>query len=195
MSEIRLNTDALTRAATAHSPAALLDFWRAAGPARWFTKDLAFDAEVRARFLDLYEAGANGELAAWEGPPEGALALTIVLDQLPRNLFRGDARTFATDPAALAVAERALARGFDQRFPPADRQFFYLPFMHSETRAGQERSLALYRAMGDPELLKHAEIHADIVFRFGRFPHRNPMLGRPTTAEEQAFLDAGGWAG
>ena len=125
----------------------------------------------------------------------GALALVIVLDQFPRNMFRGDARTYAADRVARAVTERAIARAFDQRFPPTERRFFYLPFEHSENLADQERGVALSRAAGDEEGVKYAEIHADIIRRFGRFPHRNRVLGRTTTPEEQAFLDGGGFAG
>ena len=177
------------------TPADILAFWRAAGPDKWFEKNDAFDDEIRARFLDTYAAAAAGRLAAWEEDPESALALVIVLDQFPRNMFRGDARTYAADPLARAITERAIARRLDQRFPPAERRFFYLPFEHSENLADQERNLALCRAAGDEEGIKYAEIHADIIRRFGRFPHRNPVLGRPMTPEEQAFLDAGGFAG
>ncbi|MCC7347056.1 MAG: DUF924 domain-containing protein [Variibacter sp.] len=175
--------------------AEVLRFWREAGPERWFKKDTAFDEAIRARFLGTYEAAAAGALGDWEQTAEGALALLLVLDQFPRNMFRGDARTFAADPLALAVAERALARGFDRQFPAAERAFFYLPFEHSERPADQERCVALFCAMGDADLLKWAELHADIIRRFGRFPHRNAALGRASTPEEQAFLDAGGFAG
>jgi uncharacterized protein (DUF924 family) len=139
-------------------------------------------------------------LAFWrEAGPErtadGALALVIVLDQFPRNMFRGDARSFAADPLARAAAERAIARGFDRQTALPDRQFFYLPYEHSEALTDQERGLELFRAIGDAEMLKWAERHADIIRRFGRFPHRNAVLGRAMTAEEQAFLDQGGFAG
>jgi uncharacterized protein (DUF924 family) len=174
---------------------AVLAFWRAAGPDKWFEKDAAFDENIRARFLETYEAAAAGKLSDWEQTAEGALALTIVLDQFPRNMFRGDARTYAADPQARAVAERALERGFDRVVPLPDRQFFYLPFEHSEAMADQERCCALVAATGDADLLKWAQLHADIIRRFGRFPHRNTMLGRATTAEEQAFLDGGGFKG
>lgn len=177
------------------TPQDVLAFWRAAGYAKWFGKDDAFDAEIRARFLPTYEAAAAGRLSAWEAGAEGALALTIVLDQFPRNMFRGDARTYAADPAARALVKRALARGFDQAVPKELRSFMYLPLMHSETLADQEQSVALYRAHGDPEDIKYAEAHADIVRRFGRFPHRNAILGRQTTPEEQTFLDGGGFKG
>ena len=177
------------------TPAEVLAFWRAAGPDKWFEKDDAFDSEIRERFLDIYVAAAAGRLAGWEGEAESALALVIVLDQFPRNMFRGDARTYAADPLARAVTERAIARGFDQRYAPPERRFFYLSFTHSENLADQERCVALNRAAADEEGVKWAEIHADIIRRFGRFPHRNRVLGRVTTPEEQAFLDAGGFAG
>jgi uncharacterized protein (DUF924 family) len=177
------------------TPGDVLAFWRAAGPDKWFEKDDAFDGEIRERFLDAYTAAAAGRLAAWEEEAEGALALVIVVDQFPRNMFRGDARTYAADPLARAVADRAIARGFDKLYAPPERGFFYLPFTHSENLADQERCVALNRAAADEEGVKWAEVHADIIRRFGRFPHRNKALGRATTAEEQAFLDAGGFAG
>jgi uncharacterized protein (DUF924 family) len=177
------------------SPDQVLAFWRDAGSDQWFKKDTAFDDAIRQRFLETYEAAAAGALAGWDATPEGALALLIVLDQFPRNMFRGSPRTYAADPVARVVADRALARGFDQQVPADQRQFFYLPFEHSETLADQDRSCALCRATGDAELVKWAELHADIIRRFGRFPHRNAVLGRATTPEEQEFLDAGGFAG
>ena len=177
------------------SPESVLAFWRAAGPEKWFEKDAAFDDDIRARFLETYEAAAAGKLSDWEQTAEGALALAIVLDQFPRNMFRGDARTYAADPLARAVAERALARGFDRHVPPPQWQFFYLPFEHSESLPDQERCCALFRSSGDANLLKWAQAHADIIRRFGRFPHRNAVLGRATTPEEQAFLDGGGFKG
>ena len=176
------------------SPAAVLAFWRAAGPDKWFTRDAAFDAAISERFLTTYQAAAAGALA-WDDDPEGALALVIVLDQFPRNMFRDSARAFAADPLARAVAARAIARGFDQKVELAERSFFYLPFEHSEEPLDQERCVALNRASGDADALKWAELHADIIRRFGRFPHRNSVLGRATTPEEQAFLDGGGFSG
>jgi uncharacterized protein (DUF924 family) len=177
------------------SAEAVLAFWRGAGPDKWFNKDSAFDDEIRGRFLETYEAAVRGELAAWEETREGALALVIVLDQFPRNIFRGSARAFAADPLALAAAERAIERGFSIATPVQERAFFYLPFEHSEQPADQERCCALFRATGDADLVKWAELHADIIRRFGRFPHRNAVLGRMTTAVEQAFLDGGGFSG
>jgi uncharacterized protein (DUF924 family) len=184
-------TDSPRGPATPHD---VLAFWRAAGPDKWFTKDATFDDEIRTRFLATYEAAAARTLA-WDNTAEGALALLIVLDQFPRNMFRASARAFATDPLAREAATRAIARGFDQDVAVPERSFFYLPFEHSETLADQERCIALNRASGDADALKWAEIHADIIRRFGRFPHRNAVLGRATTPEEQAFLDAGGFAG
>lgn len=177
------------------APADIVAFWREAGPDRWFNKDNAFDAEIRERFLAIHEAAAAGQLSAWEATAEGALALMILLDQFPRNMFRGTARAFATDPLARAIAAGALVRGFDAQVPVDMRTFFYLPFEHSEDMADQERALALYKAAGDADNLKWAELHADIIRRFGRFPHRNAVLGRTTTPDEQAFLDGGGFAG
>ena len=177
------------------APGDVLAFWRAAGSAKWFRKDEAFDAEIQARYLPSCEAAAAGRLSPWETTPEGALALLILLDQFPRNIFRASARAFAADALARAVADRAIAQGFDQRIPPAERLFFYLPFEHSEGLADQERAVALIRALDNADLLKWAELHADIIRRFGRFPHRNSVLSRTTTTDEQAFLDGGGFTG
>ena len=176
------------------SPETILAFWREAGYDKWFTRDDAFDAAVRHSFLPTYEAAAAGKLSAWEATADGALALCIVLDQFPRNLFRGDARTYATDPLARQVANRALKRGYDQDVPDELRGFFFLPFMHSEELVDQERCVQLYREAENADL-KYAEEHRDIIRRFGRFPHRNPILGRETTPEEQTFLDEGGFKG
>ena len=176
------------------TPAAIIAFWREAGADRWFKKDAVFDDEIKQRFLETYEAAAAGKLTNWESSADGALALLILLDQFPRNMFRGETRAFATDPLARAVASRAILNGFDGAFPDL-RGFFYLPFQHSENLADQERGVALYKAVGDADGLKWAEIHADIIRKFGRFPHRNAVLGRVTTPDEQKFLDDGGFAG
>jgi len=129
------------------SPDTVLAFWRDAGPAKWFRKDDAFDAEVKTRFLDLHEMAAAGQLTAWEATAESALALLIVLDQFPRNMFRGNARAFATDAAARDVADRAITQGFDRQVADGERLFFYLPFEHSENLDDQERGVALLRAI------------------------------------------------
>jgi len=176
------------------TPADVVDFWREVGSERWFKKDATLDDEIRRRFLRLYETTAAGKLDDWQQSQEGTLALLILLDQFPRNLFRGSARAFATDPKARAVASHAILNGFDAGFGDM-RTFFYLPFMHSEDLADQERAVAFYRVQGNTEGLKWAELHADIIRRFGRFPHRNAALGRTTTPEERAFLDSGGFAG
>lgn len=169
-------------------------FWREAGPALWFARDDAFDREC-ARFMPLHMAAARRELDDWLGHAEGALALLILLDQIPRNVFRGSAHAFATDPLARAFAEQAVDAGFDMQAAPALRAFFYLPFEHSEALADQHRAMALFERLGDVEGLRWARIHLDIIERFGRFPHRNAAFGRETTADEQAFLDGGGFAG
>jgi uncharacterized protein (DUF924 family) len=173
----------------------VLAHWRALGPERWFVQDAAVDADIRAKFQDLYAAALAGSLLRWDDDPSGALAHVIVLDQFPRNMFRGSAAAFTADPLARAAAGRAIERGFDVQAVKAERPFFYLPYMHSEALADQERCCELYRALGDDGTLKWAELHADIIRRFGRFPHRNAVLGRVTTPEEQAFLDGGGFAG
>jgi uncharacterized protein (DUF924 family) len=177
------------------TPAQIVSFWRAAGPKKWWKKDVAFDRTVRSRFLTAHEAAARGELALFEDTAEGALALVILLDQFPRNMFRGSPHAFATDPLARAVASRAVARGFDRAIDASMRAFFYMPFTHSETLADQERCVELHAALGEIDLSQYALIHRDIIAKFGRFPHRNPALGRETTPEEQTFLDGGGFAG
>jgi uncharacterized protein (DUF924 family) len=173
----------------------VLSFWRAAGPEKWFAKDDAFDADIRSRFLAAHETAASGELAAWEDTPDGVYALMLLLDQFPRNLFRGSPRAFATDAQALEIAERAIAKGFDLTIPVPERRFIYMPFMHAEDLAHQERCIALCDASNDPEGVKFAVIHRDIIRDFGRFPHRNAVLGRQTTPAEQDFLDEGGFRG
>ncbi len=180
---------------TVVTPEEVVAFWFEAGPKKWFNKDDAFDTEIRKRFLPTYEAAAEGRLTAWEATPEGALALLIVLDQFSRNMFRSSPRAFAADPLARAIADRAIARGFDKQLGLPKQSFFYLPFMHAENLIDQERCVDLSRQSDDANTLKFAELHADIIRRFGRFPHRNGVLGRATTPEEQAFLDSGGFAG
>jgi uncharacterized protein (DUF924 family) len=175
--------------------AEVVSFWRAAGPGGWFAKDNDFDQTIRSRFLAIHTTAARGEFAALEEDAEGALALLILLDQFPRNMFRGMARAFATDPLARAVANRSLARGFDQATDELMRPSFYLPFMHSESLTDQDRSVRLHEAFGNAEQLRYATVHRDIVAKFGRFPHRNGVLGRDTTPAEQEFLDGGGFAG
>lgn len=180
--------------ANANSSVDVIQFWTEAGPDRWFKKDAAFDDEFRKKFAAEHDAAASGALDDWANRADGALALMILLDQYPRNSFRGTARMFATDPKALSTAKQAIAQDFDTVVDPELRRFFYLPFMHSEALVEQDRSLELYAPLGD-ESMRFAIMHRDIVVRFGRFPHRNVVLGRVTTAQEQAFLNEGGFAG
>lgn len=158
----------------------------------WFVKDSDFDTEVRSRFLPLYEQAAADHLDGWIASPESCLALIIVLDQFPRNIFRGTPRSFATDPKALKIAKGAIAQHFDQRVPPVQRFFLYLPLEHSENLDDQNESVRLYEQFRDnPELKEtydYAIRHRDVIERFGRFPHRNQILDRPSTPEEIEFL-------
>ena len=174
----------------------VVDFWIEAGPDKWFLKDESFDEACRQRFLSTYEAAARGDLAEWELDPRGALALLILLDQFPRNMFRGTRRAYATDPTAVLVAERAIERGFDMAVEPELRRFFYLPFMHSEELRDQDRSVALNADLGGDDVIEWSHHHRDIIDRFGRFPHRNAILGRESTPEERAYLaEQGAFAG
>ncbi|MDG4894725.1 DUF924 family protein [Mesorhizobium sp. WSM4976] len=169
-------------------------FWRDAGEDAWFEKNDAFDTDFRNRFLELHYAAAGRQCDDWNAHAEGSLALMILLDQFPRNCFRGTGHMYATDPLARHFADRAIAAGHDLELDELVRVFLYLPFEHSESLADQHRSVELTAARA-PDYLKYAEEHLEIVRRFGRFPHRNRMLGRATTAEEQAFLDGGGFSG
>jgi uncharacterized protein (DUF924 family) len=181
---------------------ALLDAWfgppgdpdRARQREIWFKSTAEFDASLRQAFLADYEAAAAGKLGSWEALPEGALALVLLLDQIPRNIFRGTPRAYATDAAARAAADRALERGFDRPFPLVWRRFFYMPFHHSENLEDQRRSLALFEAgPRDPDragsLRRYGRPYVEVIERFGRFPHRNAILSRESTPEEIAFLE------
>ena len=173
-------------------PMDVLAFWRGAGPNKWFRKDEAFDVEVAARFRALWQAAADGRLAHWEAVPETALALVIVLDQFPRNMFRGTARAFATDALALETARLAVQLGDDQMMLPVERLFLYLPFEHSEALEDQNRACELTQPLAafpeTDDAHRYALAHRDVIRRFGRFPHRNSILGRTSTAEELEFL-------
>lgn len=173
---------------------AMLAFWRAAGPERWFGKDEAFDVRFRESFLADHMAAAARARDDWADTPDGALALLILLDQFPRNAFRGTAHMFATDPLARMFARQIVAAGLDRRVEPALRTFLYLPLMHSEDLADQDASVALYEKLGGFSLPFAIE-HRDIIVRFGRYPHRNAVLGRDTTQAERVFLAEGGFAG
>lgn len=169
----------------------IVAFWRDAGYEKWFARNDAFDAEFDRRFRDAHFAAARRELEHWLDTADGALALLILLDQFPRNVFRGSGHAYATDPLARHYADRAIAAGHDAAADPALRIFFYLPFEHSEDPVDQARSVALHGALGE-DYMKYAVAHRDVIERFGRFPHRNHALGRSNTPEEQAWLDAGG---
>ena len=175
--------------------AEVLDFWFGAPGSRergrprkaWFQKSEPFDAEIRRGFLTTWERAARGELERWQATPLASLALIVTLDQFPRNMFRGTPRSFASDSLALAAARETIAREFDRLLSPVERPFVYLPFEHAEDLSAQRRSLALFHAL-DPEDMRYAKRHYEIIARFGRFPHRNAILGRQSTAEEIEFL-------
>ena len=169
--------------------AAILDFWFSPrARERWFSTDQAFDREIAERFGDAWRRVAGGDLAGWPRTADGVLALVILLDQLPRNMFRGDPRAYTTDEAARAFAAEALAQDVDAGLTAEERRFLYLPFMHSEEVADQRRCVELFAREGDENSLDYARRHLAIIERFGRFPHRNECLGRATTPEEAAFL-------
>jgi uncharacterized protein (DUF924 family) len=169
----------------------VLAFWFA-DPDRWWKKDATLDAEIRGRFLDLHDAIQSGERQDWLDTPRQTLAYVIVLDQFSRNMFRGSARMFEGDARALAAARQALDCNFDRELSRNERMFLYMPFMHSEDIADQERSVKLFSSLH--EWLRYAEEHREIILRFGRFPHRNALLGRPSTSEELEFLKQPGSA-
>lgn len=177
-------------------PVEVLDFWISEiGPKGWFSGGEAVDMACRDRFLDLWQAAHDGGLEHWVEGPAGTLAYLVLTDQFPRNMFRGQARAFATDARARAAARRAVALGWDIAVPEPERTFFYLPFGHSEDLSDQEWSVELHaaRMVEDAEYLLHARAHREIIARFGRFPFRNAALGRATTPEEQDFLAAGAY--
>ncbi len=175
--------------------AEILEFWLAAGPSAWWRKNIEFDEDIRTRFGDLLEPAAAGDLDDWRIEASSCLALVLVLDQFSRNLYRGSAKTFAQDEYALELAKHAVKMGFNGHEPRELYEFFHLPYMHSEKLADQESCVELIRAGGQESSLEAAIEHRDIIARFGRFPHRNGVLGRETSAAEQAFLDGGGFSG
>jgi uncharacterized protein (DUF924 family) len=167
----------------------LLDFWYSARIARcWFSSTPALDDEIRGRFAGLWQRAVRGELDGWSDTPEGALALAIVLDQLPLNMYRGKPASFASEQKAVAVARQAVARGHDKRLSAERVAFLYMPLMHSENPDDQDLSVNLFREAGLAAHLHFAEHHRGIVRRFGRFPHRNAILGRESTPEELDYL-------
>ncbi|MFT5037175.1 MAG: hypothetical protein ACI9VM_000752 [Candidatus Azotimanducaceae bacterium] len=169
----------------------VLHFWFVElQPKDWFTKNADVDARMRERFFDLHQEIVHGEHQDWKTTAEGVLAYVIVLDQFSRNLFRGNAKSFQNDEQALAAAKYAIAIGLDTELPPKQRPFLYMPYMHSESRDVHEKALALFHALGNDQNLQYEILHKKIIDRFGRYPHRNTILGRETTEAEQEFLDA-----
>lgn len=173
---------------------AVLDFWIGAGKDKWFDGDEEFDRDFHQRCLTLYEAAVRGEMAEWSTTPVGALSLILLLDQFPRNAFRGTTRAYYSDVLARQTAAAGIAAGHDRHFDSELRGFFYMPFMHSENIADQDRSVALQSDLSW-DWRRPAARHRDIIARFGRFPHRNRILGRETTPEEKRYLDGGGFSG
>lgn len=176
-------------------PRDILDFWFAAGWEKWWTKSDAFDADIRAKFGATYAEAVAGKLDDWISEPQGALALVIVLDQFSRNLHRNDHRAWTQDGKALALMREAIRRYHDVELPVTVRNWLYMPFMHSEDLAHQQEGLTYFARLDQPEVMKAAEEHIDIIRRFGRFPHRNAVLGRVSTPAEEEFLANGGFAG
>ena len=176
-------------------PRDVIDVWNAAGAARWFTRDAAFDGQLSVRFKDLLARGRAGHLYHWAVTPEGALSLVILLDQMSRNIHRGSPLMFAADGRALALAQQSIARGDHFRFPAPQARWLYMPFEHAEDIDAQERCVGLFQARGPAVNVPHAITHRNIIARFGRFPHRNPTLGRKSTREELSYLAEGGFAG
>lgn len=178
------------------TPDNVLNFWASIGPKGWWTKDDNIDRQIIEKFSDTHAQATAGDLDHWAETADGALALIIVLDQFSRNMFRGDSKTFAQDAKALQLAKKAIGAGFDKRAMKELRLFFYLPYEHSESILDQKQSVLLMHSLGyNPDNMKAVLEHREIIERFGRFPHRNTVLGRHTTPAEQAYLDSGGFKG
>ena len=173
----------------------VLEFWLKSGPSAWWQKNSKFDLAIKERFGELLEPAAARHLDSWRNNPQSCLALVLILDQFSRNLYRGSEKAFAQDNYALELARHGIKEGFDKNEPAAIYDFFYMPFMHSEKLENQKICVDLFHAKGNEASLKAAIEHQDIISRFGRFPHRNLVLGRKTTPEEQKFLDSGGFSG
>ncbi|HEX7110347.1 MAG TPA: DUF924 family protein [Aestuariivirga sp.] len=173
----------------------IVDFWMLAGPERQFAKDAAFDGALAVRFSGALRQARLGSFDHWGETPEGALALVILLDQVSRNIHRGSPLAFAADAKALTLAKTFVSRGFHLMLPPPLAFWLIMPFEHAEDIDAQNRGVALFGTMGQHEMVYYAQMHLDIIARFGRFPHRNPVLGRRSTEAEIAFLQGGGFAG
>ncbi|GLS87650.1 hypothetical protein GCM10010873_26240 [Cypionkella aquatica] len=177
-------------------PIEILDFWLGeVGPDGWYSGEAELDATIRDRFSEIWAAAADGGLEHWVEGTVGTLAYLILCDQLSRNMHRDTAKAFATDAQALAAAKKAVAEGWDMDAPEPERQFFYMPFEHSENPADQDTAVALLteRLASDPDMALHARAHREIIARYGRFPTRNAALGRESTAAEAEYLAAGGY--
>jgi uncharacterized protein (DUF924 family) len=177
------------------TPETVVSFWVAAGEERWFTKDAGFDAALALRFGEALKQARLGAFDSWAESPQGALGLVILLDQVSRNIHRGSPLAFAGDARALRIAKNSVAQGFHQKMPAPEAMWFVMPFEHAEDLECQDRAVALFTSMGLLEMVHWADLHKDIIVRFGRFPHRNPILGRTSTPDEIAFLKSGGFAG
>jgi uncharacterized protein (DUF924 family) len=177
------------------TPDTVIDFWLAAGKSRWFTCNAAFDGELSVRFREALASARNGAFDHWTETPKGTLALIILLDQFSRNIHRGTPLAFAADRKALGLAKSAVARGDHLAMPATLAQWIIMPFEHAEDLDAQMRCVALFRVRDPDDLTHWAKLHLDIIARFGRFPHRNAVLGRKSTPEELAFLAAGGFSG
>jgi uncharacterized protein (DUF924 family) len=177
------------------TPETVVEFWEAAGEDRWFTKDSGFDAVLAMHFGEALKQAKLGKFDHWGETPQGALGLVILLDQVSRNIHRGSPLTYEGDARALALAKSAVAKGFHQTMPASRAQWLIMPFHHAEDLECQDRAVSLSTSMGFQEMVHWAKLHKDIIVRFGRFPHRNPILGRKSTPEEIAFLKSGGFAG
>ena len=173
----------------------VVNFWQDAGPLRWFTRDSAFDGALAIRFGGARKEARSGAFDDWAETPGGAMGLVILLDQMSRNIHRGTPLAFAADAKALALANSSIARGFHQKFPAPRAMWFLMPLEHAENIDAQHRCVALFQATGMHDLVRYARIHLDIIARFGRFPHRNPILGRISTEAELHFLRTGGFSG
>ncbi|WP_421693040.1 DUF924 family protein [Aestuariivirga sp.] len=177
------------------TPQHITDFWEEAGEGRWFTKDDAFDGALKVRFSSALAKARLGEFDHWGNTPEGALGLVLLLDQVSRNINRGSSLAFAADTKALRMAKRWIGQGYHQKLIPPRARWLIMPFEHAEDLDAQRRGVALFQTMGLSEMAHWAQVHLEIIARFGRFPHRNALLGRVSTPQELAFLKAGGFAG
>ena len=179
------------------TPEDILSFWLdEVGPDGWYTRNESVDDAIRSRFRTVWDGAMEGRYGLWLTHPSGVLAYIILLDQFPRNMFRGEARAFQSDPIALAAAKQAIHRGWDLKIDPPGRQFFYLPLEHSENLSDQDRAVRLIKdRLDSDETLLHARVHREVIRRFGRFPYRNAALGRTTSEAEARFLDEEGGYG